>query len=331
MDKRIEKYMPKYVSLYYVDYDSNLDNSMDVLQKCLSENCLFPLSEHVLDWWDNPEEYYMDEIKKEMQKDGAEELFDEYFDEIRDYLYEHDDSTPVDDLLRNTSRISCYYSLGVEVDGWHSAFMCTPWRGESEAKAAYKIRRRLGIEKGTPNAEKIDSIVANASYGGELRIYFNGDIPSLISGDEYCNAEDKKEFRQIRFNGKVALALYNPSEGSGDFEYIEIDKTFPFLRDNLIISESDRYSLEDCFGMCGDWLDKCVQPFLTIEPMKKKGAIKKSKMGDVIKREKELDAVFKAGGCTAGDMNMKRHRDVYYDNRVPCGSHCPHCGTFWID
>ena len=45
----------------------------------------------------------------------------------------------------------------------------------------------------------------------------------------------------------------------------------------------------------------------------------------------KCDAVFKTGGCTAGDMDMNRHRNTYYLNEFPCGTHCPHCHTFWID
>lgn len=46
---------------------------------------------------------------------------------------------------------------------------------------------------------------------------------------------------------------------------------------------------------------------------------------------KEYDRVYKAGGCTLGDTDMRRHRDVYYRNVFPCGSVCPHCGQFWGD
>ena len=330
MNKEIEKYMPQYVSLYYVDYRDDLDNHLDLLQKCISDNCLYPLTESVFDWWDFPEEHYLDEIHSKMENDGVEHLYDDYYDDILEYLREHDDPTPVEDLLRNTGRISCYYSLGVEVDGWHEAFMCSPWRGESEAQATYKIRRKLGIQKNTPEAQKIADIVANASYGGELRIYFEGDVQELISGDKYQEAKDKQDYKQIHFKGRVALALYDQAQGSGWFEYIDIDKSFPFLRDNLMISESDKYSLEHCFGMCGDWLNKCATPTFSMKSGKIK-SLKRSKMQDIMKHEAQLDAVFKAGGCTHGDMDMNRHRDVYYDNRVPCGWHCPHCGTFWID
>ena len=332
MDKRIEKYMPSYVHLYYVDYRDNLRDNTDLLQSCITKNNLYPLSENVFDFWDYPECYYYEEIRKAMREDGIEDLFDELRDEIDEYLYEHDDSDPVRDLLRNTGDVTCFYDLGVEVDcGWHEAVFCTPWRNETVASCAYKVRRKLGIQKGTPEAKQIYNICANATCGGTLRLYFKADVESLISGDNYLNAEDKQDFQQIRFKGKVAVAVYNPNQGAGDFDYIDIDCTLPFLRDNLAISKVDKYHLEDCFGMCGDWLNKCVTPILSVEPLKKKKTLKKSKISEDRKREAEYDAVFKAGGCTPGDMDITRHRDVYYDNTFPCGMRCPHCGTFWVD
>ena len=62
-----------------------------------------------------------------------------------------------------------------------------------------------------------------------------------------------------------------------------------------------------------------------------RGVLKESKNVARMKREAELNKVFREGGCTRGDMDMSRHRDVTYVNEIPCGWHCPHCGTFWID
>lgn len=325
MNPQIQPYLPDYVSLYYVDYRDDLCEHNDLLQESLCSNSLNPINEKVWDWWDYPEGEYLKEIRQKMERDDLDEVYEENEDEIRDWLNEHDTSTPVKDLLSNTGNISMFYSLGLEIDGWHSAFMCAPWRAGSYAQDAYKIRRKLGIEKDTPEAKLIDSIVQNASGGGELRIYFADGLTCVLSNDP------DDDFKQIHFKGKFAVALYNASEGSGDFEYITIDRTFPFTRDNLYTSESDKYSLENCFGMCRDWLDKSSTPIFSMEKSKRVSKIEKSKNAERMAREAEYNKVFKAGGCTFGDMDYRRHRDVYYDNNVPCGSHCPYCGTFWID
>ena len=199
-----------------------------------------------------------------------------------------------------------------------------PWRDGSYAIDAYKVRRALGIKKDTPEADKIDSILQNAGGGGELRIYFSNNLEAVISDTD-------DDFKQIHFKGSFAIAVYNACEGSGDFEYINIDKTFPFVRENLYTSKSDKYHLEDCFGMCSDWLDKSCAPSFSMKPAPKTQKLTTSKNAERIAKEIELNKVFKAGGCTFGDMDFNRHRGVYYSNEVPCGHRCPHCGTFWID
>ena len=329
MDERIKKYLPEHVELYYVDYNDNLSDQKRILQECIDANSLMPLSESVYEWWNNLHDYYMGEIRQAMMKDGLLDLFDEHYWDICDWLQDHDTSDPVDGLLKNTGSVTCYYDLGLELDcGYHYAFMCNPWRNESIAKCAYKVRQKLGIKKGTPEAEAINMMVEQ-SGGGQLRIYFQAHLQDLIAGDHYACKEDKQDFQQIRFQGKVALAVYDSINGSGDFVYLNIDKTFPFLRDNIAISETERYDLESCFGMCGDWLDKCANPQLLMEPTKTR--IKTSPAAELRAREAEYIKTYKAGGCTYEDSDIRRHRDVYYDNSFPCGSRCPHCGTFWID
>lgn len=336
MNETVRKYLPETCHLYYVDYRDDLSGSENakLLQECICKNSLSPIDKRVFEWWDYPEEYELGEIREAMAKDGCEELYEEHLDEIRDWLYEHDKSTPVEDLLRNTGDITFFYSLGLEIDGYHRAFMCNPYRGESVEMGAYRIARKLGIRKGTPDYERIVTMVEESFAGGELRIYFETSVDELVSGAEenrlyWTNADGKTDFKSLYFKGDVKIALYNPGEGSGWETTVTIDKVFPFKRENLFVSEAEHYDIESCFGLCGDWLRGKDVPAMMYKSCR--GVINESKNAERMKREAELDKVFREGGCTFGDMNMRRHRDVYYDNNVPCGSHCPHCGTFWID
>lgn len=326
MQAQITPHLPTYVNLHYVDYSDDLSGHTDLLEETLRQNCLDPIYEKVNDWWIDSDSTssYIEDIQQALDKEDYE-LSDDDKDDIRDWLHENDTSDPTKELLGNTGKLTMFYSLGLEVDGYSEAGFFSPSvRYSSEAQEAYKIRRKLGIQKGTKEAELIDSIVANASYGGELRIYFS------LSLEDALSAESDKDFKQIQFKGRYAIAVYH-SNGSGDFEYMEIDRTFPFTRDNLFTSDADKYSLESCFGMCGDWLDKTTSPVMSVEPLRRKAKIAKSKSAVIHAREAEYKRVFKAGGCTAGDMDINRHRDVTYSNDVPCGSRCPHCRTFWID
>ena len=182
--------------------------------------------------------------------------------------------------------------------------------------------------------ELIEEMVSEAGGGGELRIYFEASVDELISGAEenrlyWTNEDGKKDFKSMRFNGDVKIAIYNPNEGSGWETTIHLDRVFPFKRENLFVSETEKWDLESSFGMCWDWLRGKDTPAMLYKSCK--GAIRESKTAERNKREAELTRIFRAGGCTHGDMDMSRHRDVHYVNEVPCGSHCPHCGTFWID
>ena len=46
-----EPYIPTYVDMYYVDYRDDLSEQTDLLQMCVDENSLFPISDKLDDWW----------------------------------------------------------------------------------------------------------------------------------------------------------------------------------------------------------------------------------------------------------------------------------------
>ena len=226
-----------------------------------------------------------------------------------------------------------FYSLGIDVDGWHEEFMCPPWRGESEEDATCRINDILGIAADSNDMETLETIVAQASYGGELRIYFNASIDEVVSGGEdkrFWDGKSKDDFKSIRFKGKFAVGVINTYNGSGDFDYLTLDLTLPFMRENLFISKMEKYSLESIFGMISNWCSS-DSPALMYDEIEAKVAIEPSKNAAAIAQDQEYERVFKSGGCTYGDMDYRRHRDVKYINEVPCGSKCPHCGTFWVD
>lgn len=325
MEAAILSYIPPSVSLYYVDYRDDLDEHEDLQQKCLQDNNLIPLYENIDDWYGEQEIQYCNEelnnIRKKMSEDGREKEFNAHEDEIRDLLYERNDTDPLTDLIKNTSTTNMFYSLGVEIDGYHNDW-CGSYRGESEEMACYKIRRALKLKKGQFD-DRIKELVDNATYGGELRIYFNAMFNELVNNDE------KNDFKTIRFHGDVVVAIADSHNGSGFDLTLPLDITLPFNRDNLFVDSQVHYSYaSEVCGMCHDWCDS-TQWELGVKPVKK--SIKSSKMAAHVQQEAQYAATFKAGGCTPGDMNMNRHRGVFYDNNFPCGNHCPHCGTFWVD
>ena len=103
----------------------------------------------------------------------------------------------------------------------------------------------------------------------------------------------------------------------------------PFCRDNLFTDSQVHYSYaNEICGMLNSWCDS-TRWETGMKPLK--STMRKSRMSEHQKQEALYEKRFREGGCTLGDMNHKRHRNTYYINSFPCGTKCPHCGTFWID
>lgn len=318
-----ESHIPQSVSLYFVDYRDSLDDHEDLQEQCIRKNSLYPLDEESFEWYS--EQLYentrseMLEIKKSMEKAGLGSEYDEHEDEIRDMLYDRNDTYPAEGLIKNTSSTNMFYSLGLEIEEYQYG-QCH--RRQSETYWCNRIRQVLGLKKGEYD-DRILEMLAAASYGGELRIYFNAMFNELVSDDS------GQDFKTIRFYGDVVVAIADSREGSGDHTTLPIDITLPFNRENLFIDSQVHYSYADeICGMVHDWCDSTKWE-TSMKTVKMK--LSKSRMAEHQRQETEYAETFRKGGCTTGDMNFSRHRDVYYTNDYPCGHRCPHCGTFWVD
>jgi len=318
-----EEYIPSYVSLYYIDRGSSLDGETDLLQECLERNELFPISEKIDDWWDYPEGPYMDEIKGKMEDDGLGDEFEESFEEIREALWAKDDSDPVGELLDKTE-VNLYYDLGLWVPDIY-------WDPDPDKAADYwteKVMDRLGLDKKNEGLKDEIRTMVLQGCGAYLRIYWGGDIRKFINHEG--TKDPKKDFRTISFKGNFLVALVNPTEGSGDRLWdTPLDVKYTFSRENLRVSKTDRYSMEDIWDNV--IIREGGEPTVSTQYEKKAKRVGESVASKLRAREKEYEKTFKAGSCTFGDTKYSRHRDVYYRNDYPCGHVCPHCGQFWID
>lgn len=319
LHKSWKDYIPMSVTLNYVDYNDNLDEQEEIQEQCIRQNCFIPLIEMTQEWFSEQEtellHEYQTEIEGKMTLDGKSEEYREHEEEIQDLLYERNDTDPSDDLIRNSSATNMFYSLGVEIGDSDA-------RGESEAMSCYRIRRALKLKKGQYD-DKILELVQNASYGGELRIYFNAMFNKLLTNDT------EKDFRTIRFHGDVVVAIADSRNGSGYDTVLPADITLPFTRDNLFVDSQVHYSYADeICGMCNDWCDS-TRWETGMKPLK--STIRTSRMVKHQLEEDGYEKTFREGRCTFGDMNYNRHRNTFYIRSFPCGNKCPHCGTFWVD
>ena len=283
--RQLTDYVPQYVSLYHVDYCDDLDGREDIQEECIRANSLEKLYEKAYEWYEEQESLnmqgYLEETRKSMEADNLEGQFEEHEDEIRDLIYDRNDSDPAKDLIRNSSVTNFFYSLGVEICGYQTGI---PQRGESVAMACYKVRRALHLKKGQFD-EKIEELVENAAYGGELRVYFNAMFDRLVSEDA------GNDFRSIRFHGNVVVAIADSLNGSGYHVRIPLDLTLPFRRDNLFVDSQVHYSYADeVCGMANDWCDSTkwetgMAPF--------NGSVRKSRMAEHQKQEAAYEETFR--------------------------------------
>lgn len=317
-----EPYFPNYVELYYVDYNSNLDNNTDTLAKCVADNNLYPISESIDDWWDFPEGTYLEEMKRRMMRDGLE-WDDDWDDEVIEKLRDVDESDAIKGLLNNTSDLNCYFDLGYDVDEPFGA------DEEEQEEEIDGICKALNIAKDSPMRQKVASIYYNASYGGRLRIYFPAGLMSLLSGNGWDG--EKEDFGSIKFKGKFRVVIIDTVNGSGDFEDdVELDVEYDFDRTLLGLSNEDHYGFEEIFGdNCG--ISHCETPVFEKETKSEALHIESESLREEREKQQKYNETFKSGKCTCGDKDMNRHRNIEYSNIFPCGWHCPHCGMFWPD
>jgi hypothetical protein len=323
--EELKSLLPEKTYLYYVDYGDSLEHSLGAVQKSISGGDWEAIDEAVWDAFDSTyeqEDYYLDELKKDlvrqydMDRDGADELVDEYEEDLRDVIRDRDHSTPIEDLISNTGRLIAHYDTGyyMESGSWS-------WSDKEVYQEMQAIKKHLGIRSKQYNKD-IEMMVMQASGGGSLLIYFELDIEQfLASGD----------FKTIVFKD-AHIGVVNHYEGSGDIcELPGSTIKLPFERGNVFLEESIKYNWTySIAGMCRDWCESTKVELIEAES-KRDVVVEESPTVALNKKEEEYNKTFKSGSCTFGDMDIRRHRNTPYINDYPCGNKCVDCGTFWID
>ena len=244
----------------------------------------------------------------------AKKLIKLHFDDIREILEERDNSDVVKDLLRNTGNMIFFYETGLSTSGYDGS-------KAQHRQERMKIKKMLSITTSKFDKE-IDSMLSEASYGGQLVLYFRDILSNLI-----C----ENEFSHIRFSN-ATIAIIDTYGGSGsDCCISKHSFLLPMLRDHIFVEKTIKYNYS--YAVCGmteDWCDSTDFEFVntTTDTAIK---IEESKIAAEQQVEKFINAIWAKGICTPGDMDIKRHKATTYINSYPCGLKCEKCGTFWID
>ena len=319
--------LPDTTSLIYVDRNESFDDHQDILQNVITNNNYDLLHEKISDWYLEHELNSVDAIIKELSdelqikykltEEQCEDIIEEHRDSITDKIYERSDDTTFEDLLRNTSTIIAHYDTGYEMapDSWN-------WTNAKVKTERVKMKKFLSIKRTNHDYDdSIDIMIRQATYGGNLLIYFNLDFDELDkSGVEII--------KSIQFEN-AHIGIIDHFNGSGDITDLPRHSfSVPFDRENLFLEKSIKYNWTySIAGMCHDWCDSTSVKYLKDNI----GVAEKSPTIQLQKNEEIYNAAYKLGICSYGDMDINRHRKTTYKNDIPCGNHCGDCGTFWID
>ena len=110
-----EKYnLENSYDLIYIDYNDQIEDHK--MQEQILQNGVEAVDEPFYESFHDSESYSAHEILDEIDREHPE-MTQEDKDEILDYIYEHDVSDPIHDLLKNTPSEYFYYSLGISDNG----------------------------------------------------------------------------------------------------------------------------------------------------------------------------------------------------------------------
>lgn len=315
-----KSFLSEHTNLFYVDYRESFDENLESLQKSIQNNSFEYLDELLNDMSDwEAVQNYLDSLKEKLLNEGysQKQINDFFIFENEEYLIDEirnrDTSTPLNDLLKNTSQKACFYDLCVSVDDY-----TTPIKERlREVKKALKLKA-----KDKTYDDRLIELCENAGYGGDLVIYFLPKWKELI----------QIEANQITFD-KIHIAIINNGNGSGHDVYLGTSLTIPYKPTNVYIDKCVKYCyVSDVCGMSDDFCESTTYTLKLNKRLKKKEEAEKTKKQKFLEREAELDKVYRSGSCTPGDMKYNRHQGPQvYINDYPCGNRCEHCGTFWID
>lgn len=113
----VKSLMDKSYTLVWVDYNDNLDNCRDTIQKCLEERSCESLWEKVDEWYGDAEWESVREIISKLkdectgfhgfEEEEVDKFFEEHEDEIREEIYDRNDSDTLKELLKTRMTSPC--------------------------------------------------------------------------------------------------------------------------------------------------------------------------------------------------------------------------------
>jgi hypothetical protein len=308
----LETEHPKGVELTYVDYRESFEDMKNL------EDVLKGEDEYPIDMFDDQRYENADAIIEEYAEahdTTANELDENIVDEMRAWLFDHDNSTPVEDLLKNTGEKLFY----IETEDSTS-------ERPDEKEIATLIKKYATTSE---QKEEIAYVLNNQFYGAPVSFYFYApvlDVYKAINNPIGSNIEVIGAYFSTidRVQGSNWLGnegVFTLSIPHADFaKHIHLDS-----------AKGNGYGWGSIAGQSESSYEKAQVN--TLDFVRKGSIVLKTETSKVQEREARLQAHWdKTKTCTFGDMNWTRHTGKKeYINNYPCGNKCEACGTFWID
>jgi len=289
--EEIKDLLPTRTSLYYVDRNDSLDEHTKIIEKCIENKSADALYEAIDEWYQDSPFYEFESLDKdlvsdicskfEIEEDEAEELLEEYRDEINDHYYSVDDSTVLKDLIRNTSSVEVRIPLYSNYDCINSHH----FEGGYSYRESYfgdmvdvlnlnpaKVKKLL-VENNVevygsfPNYKHREGkeLVSYADFWQELENSSCGANLLVFTG--LLNLQDllDKDFKVVELTIPKGnnCGLFSSTYGGGSVLEMELQRDFKIKLDvprkkgltkydtfDLLIDDANGYSIDSVYGMC---------------------------------------------------------------------------------
>lgn len=243
--KLVKEYLPKKIRLADAEWDENLENYPEEVEKSIQERNWSHIDEAVMEWeWikeDSSIDYILDELKDDLYRDFGDKKVEAFFakheQEIIEEIRERNGSYFAMELAKHTKFVF-YYRLDIDI--------LQPYDDESVDENCKIIAEFFGIN---PTRKEVRSLAMNASYSGDLVIFF------VMDGIEDLLQMDKK-YTRIKFSDPN-VAVVDRMNGSGhneQFKGVEIALNLDWS--DIRIDKIHHYSYTyDVCGMSDNWCD----------------------------------------------------------------------------
>jgi hypothetical protein len=292
--EEIKDLLPTSTTLYYVDRDDNLDEHTELIQKCIENKSTDVLYEAIDEWYlDSPTysfEYYDSDLisdicrKFEIDEDEADDIFEEFRDEIRDHYYNVDDSNVLKDLIRNSRPINVRIPL-------YSNYDCINSHHFEDGYAYRESYFGDMVDVLNLNPAKVKKMLLESDVKcyGSFPNYKHREGKELVTYSDFwqelqnscCGAnllvfvgkidiqdliDNNFELKEVTIPKGNNCGLFSDTYGGGSVIEMELQKDLTIKLDvprkkgltkhdtfSLLIDETNGYSINEVYGVCSEF------------------------------------------------------------------------------